>query len=66
MKATHITEMSINKMLCACIYEQSKELLALFSYNSEAMIELNKTRALSGIEIAINSLNELKAYIESI
>ena len=53
-------------MLCACIYEQSKELLALFSYNSETMIELNKTRALSGIEIAINSLNELKAYIESI
>ena len=66
MKATQINDISINKAHCEWIYEQAKEIKTLFSYNSDRMIELNKTRALSSIDTAINSLNELKAYIEQI
>ncbi len=66
MKATQINDISINKAHCEWIYKQAEELKALFSYNSDRMIELNKTRALSSIDTAINSLNELKAYIEQI
>lgn len=54
------------KTHCAWIIEQSKTLKALFSYGSEEMVKLNKWRALSTIDTATNSLNELKLYIESL
>ena len=42
------------------------ELKALFSYNSERMVELNKSRALADIDIMKNSLSELQLYVESL
>lgn len=56
----------VHKTHCDWIIEQAKELKALFSYNSDSMIELNKTRALADIEAIRNSLNELECYINSI
>lgn len=60
MKATEI------KFHCDWIIERAKELKALFAYNSDRMIVFNKVRALSAIDTAMDSLKELKAYIESV
>lgn len=66
MKATDITDNTINTAHCDWVIYQAKELKALFGYNNKRMIELNKTRALVSIETAINSLNELKLFVEEI
>lgn len=65
VKATDVTDFAINRTRCDNVIEQARELKALLSYNSPTMIENNKLRALSAIDIAISSLNELKAFIES-
>ena len=64
MNATEITDFTVNKAHCDWIIDQAKELKALFSYESESMIRLNKVRALSCIDTMMDSLNELKAAIE--
>ena len=66
MTATDIKDILIMKTNCAWIIEQSKTLKALFSYGSEEMVKLNKSRALSTIDTITDSLNELKLYIESL
>lgn len=66
MKATEINDITIYKTHCDWIVEQATELKALFSYNSEKMVELNKSRALADIQNIENSLSELKLYIENI
>lgn len=65
MNANAINNKTVNKAHCDWIVMQATELKALIAYG-EKTIALNKTRALSAIEIATQSLNELKAYIESI
>lgn len=68
MKVTEIPidilNIAIHKAHCDLIVEETKELKALFSYESKNMISLNKTRALSTIEAIRNSLLELESYIE--
>lgn len=66
MKATEIDDITINKTHCDWIVKQAMELKALFSYNSESMVELNKSRALADIETMKNSLSELQLYVESL
>ena len=58
-----ITERAINKTHCDWIIQQAEELKALFSYESDRMIDLNKTRALSAIDTAMDSLRELRLYL---
>lgn len=66
MKVIAIKNVAIHKSNCDWIIEQARELKALFSNNSESIIKLNKTRALSAIESARDSLSELESYIKSI
>lgn len=66
IKATEITENTIQKANCDWIIKQAKELKALLAYDSEQVIVLNKVRALSAIDTAMSSLRELQAYIESV
>ena len=66
MKATEITDMTINNTHCDYIMEQAKELKALFSYRSDGIIKANKIRALADIQAIQNSINELKAYVENL
>lgn len=66
IKATEIKENAVNLAHCDWVVEQAKELKALLAYNSDTMIALNKVRALSAIDTAMDSLRELKAYIESV
>lgn len=66
VKDTDIVDLSVNKAHCDWIIDQAKELKALFNFNSKEMIEANKTRALAGIETMINSLSELKLFVEEI
>ena len=66
IKATEIDDIVIHKSHCDWIVKQATELKALFSYNSERMVELNKSRALADIETIKNSLSELKLYVESL
>lgn len=40
-----------------------EELIALFSYESHSMLELNKSRALSDIELMIRTMQELRERI---
>ena len=54
-------DMVIMKAHCDNISEQVIELKALFSHDSD---ELNKTRALTNIEMIKNSLAELEFYIK--
>lgn len=63
MKATRIDDFAANKAHCDWIINHARELKALLSYNSESMIVANKTRAMSGIDTMIDSLNELKCFI---
>ena len=53
----------IMKAHCDNILEQATELKALFSYDSN---ELNKTRALTNIEMIKNSIAELEFYIKDL
>lgn len=66
MKATQVKDITVNKAHCDWIIEKAKELKALISYESDSMIAAKKVRALSSIDTMMNSLNELKAYIESV
>ena len=66
MKATEISDITINKTHCDWIIEQAKELKALFSYESESMVNLNKTRIMADISTMEDSLRELKLYLESL
>ena len=56
-----IDDIVIMKAHCDNISEQAIELKALFSHDSD---ELNKTRALTNIEMIKNSLAELEFYIK--
>lgn len=40
------------------------ELIALLSYKDEKMLELNKARALGGIELTIKTMEELREVIK--
>ena len=66
MKATEIDDITVHKAHCNWIVRQAMELKALFSYDSERIVELNKSRALADIETIKNSLSELKLYVESL
>ena len=66
MKATEIKNKPILLKDCDWIIAQAFELKALLAYNSEEMVLLNKTRALSAIDTSASALNELKLFIESV
>lgn len=66
MKATEIDDITIHKAHCDWIAKNALELKALFSYKSEKMVEANKVRALADINTIVDSLAELKLYIESL
>lgn len=53
------------KAHCDWIKEQAVELKALLQYDNKTVI-LNKQRALSGIETAIQSLEEIRSYINEL
>ena len=57
------TDDVIMKAHCDNILEQATELKALFSYD---LNELNKTRALTNIEMIKNSIAELELYIKDL
>ena len=48
---------------CDWVVEKAKELKALMSYESDSMLAANRTRALSGIDTMLATLNELRAYV---
>ncbi len=54
-----------NQRKCDWVIDQVRELKTLLS-NGENVTALNKTRALSGIDTAIASLNELREHIEKL
>ena len=58
-----IDDIVISKIHCDNISEQAIELKALFSHDST---ELNKTRALTNVEMIKNSLAELEFYIKDL
>ena len=58
-----IDDIIIMKAHCDNISEQAIELKALFSNNST---ELNKTRALTNVEMIKNSIAELEFYIKDL
>ena len=58
-----IDDIIIMKTHCDNISEQATELKALFSNNST---ELNKTRALTNVEMIKNSIAELEFYIKDL
>ena len=66
MKATEINDFTICKTNADWILHQINELRALFSYKSENMIVLNKTRALSALDCIKNSAEEMRLYIEGL
>ena len=66
MKATEINDFTICKANADWILHQINELRALLSCNSENMIVLNKTRALSALDCIKNSAEEMRLYIEGL
>ena len=58
-----IDDIVIMKAHCDNILERATELKALFSYDSN---ELDKTRALTNIEMIKNSIAELELYIKDL
>jgi hypothetical protein len=56
---------SDNQRKCDWVIDQVRELKALLSHG-ENVTASNKTRALSGIDTAIASLNELREHIEKL
>lgn len=65
MMAMDITERTIQKANCDWIKAQASEIKALLKYDDKTVL-LNKQRALSGIETAMQSLQELKSYINEL
>lgn len=55
----------MQKEHCDWIKAQAVELKALLKYDNETVI-LNKQGALSGIETAIQSLEEIRSYINEL
>lgn len=49
-----------------CVKDDANELKALLSYKSIPMIEANKSRAMTDIDIAIENLQELREAIERV
>lgn len=66
MKATEISDVAVFKAHCDWVVEQAKMVKALLNYNSEEMVAANKTRALSAIDTMMDSLRELKGYVEEV
>ena len=66
MKATDITDSTINKAHCDIIIDNIKELKILISDNSEEWLKKGKGFALTNINEVQNSLNELKAYFNQL
>lgn len=66
MKVSNIDDLTIQKAHCDWIVKQAMELKALFSHNSDRMIEANKIRALADIDVIRDCLSELKLYVESL
>lgn len=66
VKAIDIDDLTIHKGHCDWVVEKAKELKSLLNHNSEAMIKLNKERALADIITMQHSLAELKLYIEEL
>ena len=60
------TGIGLQKLNCNWVDAQVNELKALLSYNSESMVARNKVRALSSIDTAMQSLSEIRAYIEGV
>lgn len=65
MKVIQTTHKTINETRCDWIKEQAMEIKALLQYDDN-IVKINKQRALSDIETAIQSLNELKEYINQL
>lgn len=66
VKASEISEFTIHKAHCDWIVCRAQELKALLSYESEQMVAANKMRALGCVSTMVDSLSELKLYIESV
>lgn len=65
MKVKDVSEKTMQKAHCDWIKAQAVELKALLQYDSKTVM-LNKQRALSGIETAIQSLEEIRSYINEL
>lgn len=65
LKAKNISEKTIQNAHCDWIKAQAIELKALLQYDDITVI-LNKQRALSGIETAMQSLEEIRSYIKDL
>lgn len=65
MKSIEITEKATQKANCDWIKAQVNELKALLQYD-DSTVRLNKQRVLSGIETAIQSLEEIRLYIKGL
>lgn len=65
MKAIDITEKTIHKAHCDWIRQQANKVKALLQYDDKTIV-LNKQIALSSIDTAMNSLEELKLYINQL
>lgn len=65
MQVEEMTERKIQKAHCDWIKVQASELKALLQYDDTTVL-LNKQRALSGIETAIQSLEEVRLYINEL
>lgn len=65
MQSNGITKRTIQKAHCNWIKAQASELKALLQFDDTTVL-LNKQRALSGIETAIQSLEELRLYINEL
>ena len=64
MNAIEMDDLIIQKAHCDWIMEQTRELKALLSYDSEGIIACNKQRALAAIGTIKNSLFELELYLK--
>ena len=64
IKSIEVTDIAIQRTHCDYIVERATELKSLLSYNDGQIIPYNKTRALSSIETMMQSLEELKSFIE--
>lgn len=64
MRTKDIDDHIACKANCDWIVEQAKMLKALFYMDSDRIIVLNRTRAMSAIDTMQDSLNELLHHIE--
>lgn len=65
MKAIEITEKATQKAHCDWIKAQVNELKALLQYD-DSTVRLNKQRVLIDIETAMQSLEEIRLYINGL